>query len=95
MAGHVARRRVYTLSEVSGGSYVTCLHHNDWRKRSAASQVAEHNAPQDCWVSILGDVFDITALVKVATACPVTCNFLEATSLVLCRLSRGLLLHLS
>ncbi len=28
-------------------------------------QVSQHNAPQDCWVSILGEVFDITPLVKV------------------------------
>ena len=35
-------------------------------------EVSEHNAPQDCWVSILGEVFDITPLVKVTTACPTT-----------------------
>ena len=32
---------------------------------TACLQVSQHNAPQDCWVTILGEVFDITPLVKV------------------------------
>lgn len=37
------------------------------RRYYTPSEVSEHNAPQDCWVSILGEVFDITPLVKVTT----------------------------
>ena len=45
------------------------------RRYYTPSEVSEHSAPQDCWVSILGEVFDITPLVKVATACPTTLMF--------------------
>ena len=67
------------------------------RRYYTPSEISEHNAPQDCWVSILGEVFDITPLVKVTTACPTTLTFtcLEApvTSLISYRLSRDLRLH--
>jgi cytochrome b involved in lipid metabolism len=28
-------------------------------------EVAQHNTPDDCWVSFLGSVYDITRLIKV------------------------------
>ncbi|KAL0022828.1 hypothetical protein WJX79_005008 [Trebouxia sp. C0005] len=34
------------------------------RRYYSPFEVSQHNAPQDCWVSILGQVFDITPLVK-------------------------------
>ncbi|KAL3155205.1 hypothetical protein ABBQ32_013145 [Trebouxia sp. C0010 RCD-2024] len=40
------------------------------RRFYTLAEVAEHNAPQDCWVSILGEVFDITELVKGPAAAP-------------------------
>lgn len=30
-------------------------------------EVAQHNSPTDCWVSVLNTVFDLTALLKACT----------------------------
>lgn len=43
---------------------VVCVCHHQL-SRLSRTQVSQHNAPQDCWVSFLGQVFLITPLVMV------------------------------
>lgn len=59
------------------------------RRYYTPAEVSEHNAPQDCWVSILGEVFDITQLVKV-TACLINSTFpLSEASVSLIQAQQG------
>lgn len=63
----VARRRYYSPFEVTSGhpNQAGRFLYNSFADSVVCLQVSQHNAPQDCWVSILGQVFDITPLVKV------------------------------
>lgn len=63
----VARRRYYCPFEVTSGHPTQTGHflYDPFADSVVCLQVSQHNAPQDCWVSILGEVFDITPLVKV------------------------------
>ena len=62
----VARRRYYSPFEVTSGHPTQTGHFSTIPLQTVwCLQVSQHNAPQDCWVSILGEVFDITPLVKV------------------------------
>ncbi len=63
----VARRRYYSPFEVTSGHPTQAARFlfNPFADSVVRLQVSQHNAPQDCWVSILGEVFDITPLVKV------------------------------
>lgn len=35
-------------------------------------EVAEHNSPDDVWVSCMGDVLDLTDFIKVRTSYPIS-----------------------
>ncbi len=63
----VARRRYYSPFEVTPGRPIQAARFlfSPFADSVVCLQVSQHTAPQDCWVSILGEVFDITPLVKV------------------------------
>lgn len=63
----VARRRYYTPFEVLNERkrYYRLVVFGYLLIPRHLLQVSQHNAPQDCWVSLLGEVFDVTSLTKV------------------------------